>query len=192
MNVFILGTGRCGTASFIEATTFIDNYTAGHESRLRNYGPSKLHYPKNHIEADNRLSWFLGRLDKEYGDDAFYVHLTREKDKVAQSFNKRWNHKYGIINGYAKGVLGLKNKNIDIIYDYIDTVESNIQHFLKNKSNKMHIEIEKVKKEFPIFWKKINAKGELEEAIKTFNSPKNKSKFSLFKKVIQIKQNIYK
>ena len=64
MNVFVLNTGRCGSVTFIEACRHIHHYSAAHESRATYIGEQRLAYAANHIEADNRLCWFLGRLDK--------------------------------------------------------------------------------------------------------------------------------
>ena len=90
MNVFVLCTGRCGSTTFIESCRHIRNFSCAHESRTRLLGNERLAYPPNHIEADNRLSWFLGRLDREYGDDAFYVHLVRNTKDVARSYARRF------------------------------------------------------------------------------------------------------
>ena len=84
LNVFVLCTGRCGSVTFARACRFIDNYTAGHET-AHGYN---LEYPDRHIEVDNRLSWFLGRLDERY-PDAYYVHLLRRREDVVQSFARR-------------------------------------------------------------------------------------------------------
>ncbi len=86
MNVFILNTGRCGSYTFHEACSHIKNFTSGHESRSTILGPNRLDYPENHIESDNRLSWLLGRLDKKYGDNAYYVHLLRNEKDLVYSF----------------------------------------------------------------------------------------------------------
>ena len=67
MNVFILNSGRCGSTTWIRACTHIDNFSAGHETRSHLSGDARLDYPDRHIEADNRLSWLLGRLDRQYG-----------------------------------------------------------------------------------------------------------------------------
>lgn len=75
MNIFVLNTGRCGSTTLIKACRHITNYSEAHESRCAMLGRERLNYPPNHIEADKRLVWLLGRLDKEYGDDALYVHL---------------------------------------------------------------------------------------------------------------------
>ena len=65
MNIFVLNTGRCGSTTFIKACQHIRNYTALHESRANRIAEQRLAYPRDHIEADNRLSWFLGRLDRQ-------------------------------------------------------------------------------------------------------------------------------
>src|SRR5262245_39334592 len=102
MNVFILNTGRCGSTTIIKACSYITNYTAAHESRTGLVGPDRLDYPPNHIEADNRLSWFLGRLERTYGNDAFYVHLKRQDAATARSFAQRY--QYGIIKAYRDAI----------------------------------------------------------------------------------------
>lgn len=78
MNVFVLSTGRCGSTTFVKACEHITNFSAAHESRTGLLGAARLDYAGNHIEADNRLSWLLGRLDRTYGNAAFYVHLRRD------------------------------------------------------------------------------------------------------------------
>ena len=105
MNVFILCTGRSGSKSLTLACKHITNYTVGHETMAREIGNRRLEYPTNHIEADNRLSWFLGRLDATYGNKAFYVHLKRTKESTVNSFVNRWDYQGSIIKSYAEGIL---------------------------------------------------------------------------------------
>ena len=62
----------------------LTNYTAAHESRTHLIGPARFDFGTNHIEIDNRLAWFTGRLEAAWGDRAAYVHLTREAEDVAQ------------------------------------------------------------------------------------------------------------
>ncbi|HIK35539.1 MULTISPECIES: hypothetical protein [unclassified Thermosynechococcus] len=70
MNVFVLWTSRCDSVTFAEACTFIANFNSAQESRTFLLGEAHLAYPDRHIEVDNRLAWFLGRLDQTYGDRA--------------------------------------------------------------------------------------------------------------------------
>jgi hypothetical protein len=127
MNIFILNSGRCGSSTFIKACQHITNYTSAHESLLTEVGEKRLNYPENHIEADNRLSWLLGRLDEKFGDDAYYVYLSRNKTDVVNSFCKRLN--FGILKAYEQGVL-MHEKHMlpadEIASDYIETIDSNI------------------------------------------------------------------
>lgn len=171
MNVFVLNTGRCGSVTFIEACKYIKNYSSAHESRTAMLGEQRLNYPQNHIEADNRLSWLLGRLDRIYGDDAFYVHLKRNALDTARSFTNRY--QYGIIKAYrGRGILmGLQEEidPISVCLDYCDTVTSNIELFLRDKSKKMEINLENVDRDFGDFWERINAEGDKEAALFEFS-----------------------
>lgn len=176
MNVFVLNTGRCGSSTFIEACGHIENFTAGHESRLPLTGAPRLAYPTQHIEADNRLSWLLGRLESAYGDKAFYVHLSRDRDATARSFAKRG--AFGIMQAYRQGLLlgGEDDPSmLDVAYDYIDTVEANIELFLRNKPLKMAFGLETAKRDFAEFWRRIEARGKLEQALAEWDTVYNGS-----------------
>jgi hypothetical protein len=174
MNVFILNTGRCGSTTFIKACEHISNFSAGHESRLKIPGEERLSYPANHIEADNRLSWFLGRLDQAYGDDAFYVHLTRDKAATINSFAKRGH--MGIIKAWREGVYldAFMNDRV-LTEDYIDTVNANIKLFMQNKKHRMQFNLEQAKQHFAEFWRLIGAKGNLEQALQEWDIRHNES-----------------
>jgi len=168
MNVFVLCTGRCGSHTFIEACKHITNYSAAHESRTGLLGPERLNYPPNHIEADNRLSWFLGRLERAYGDHAIYIHLRRNELDTAASYARRWKYKFCIMGPYSSVILlrsSPKNAPIDVCLDYCDTVNSNIEAFLKNKSKKMAFSLENAKDDFRRFWEFIGAEGDLSAAL---------------------------
>jgi hypothetical protein len=177
MNVFILNTGRCGSTTFIEACRHITNYTAGHETRVQLIGTDRLAYPPNHIEADNRLSWMLGRLDAAYGDNAWYVHLTRNRAQVAASFARRTD--FGIMKAYREGILlheGQGQASAEsLAQDYIDTVETNIALFLKNKPHTMNCLLEQAREDFKRFWSWIGAHGNLDAALAQWDVRHNAS-----------------
>ena len=195
MNIFVLNTGRCGSTTFIEACKHIRNYSCAHESRVSMLGQKRLDYPENHIEADNRLSWLLGRLDKKYGDSAFYVHLKRSETDTARSFTKRYSG--GIIKAYRAGILvGLSEQSdpMSVSLDYCDTINSNIDHFLKDKSRKITINLENIEKGFIEFWKMIDAQGEIGTSLAEFKTkynatnsptqPQKRKRKSLLSKII--------
>jgi hypothetical protein len=172
MNVFVLNTGRCGSTSFIMACSHIKNFTCAHESRTALLGEDRFDYPENHIEADNRLSWLLGRLDKTYGDNAFYIHLKRNEEDTARSYVRRFSS--GIMKAYRRGgiLMGLlgESDQMAVALDYCHTVNSNIELFLKDKTRKMEINLENINHDFIAFWNFIGAEGELDAALAEFNN----------------------
>jgi len=176
MNVFILNTGRCGSSTFIRACQHITNYTAGHETRAGLAGEQRLLYPPDHIEADNRLSWFLGRLDEEYANDAFYVHLTRDVSDTVKSFSRR--EEFGIMKAYRDGILlNVKQSYTaaELALDYIHTVDANIRSFLKDKTETMDFCLATAKDDFVTFWNAVAAEGDLEKAINEWDVCYNSS-----------------
>ena len=176
MNVFILNTGRCGSTTFTKACQHINNYSSAHESQSQLLGEKRIRYPENHIEVDNRLSWFLGKLDKIYGDEAFYVHLNRNRQQTIESFARREN--FGIMKAYKEGILlgGEESQSAeDIAADYIETIETNIQCFLKDKQNKMQFSLENATQDFQVFWERIGASGDLNTALKEWTKTYNAS-----------------
>jgi len=178
MNVFVLNTGRCGSTTFIQACKHITNYSCAHESRCAMLREERLDYPENHIEADNRLSWLLGRLDRKYGDDAFYVHLKRNERDTARSFTKRYSS--GIIKAYrGDGILAGLPETVDslsVSLDYCDTANSNISLFLKDKTKRTVINLENINQGFAEFWDLIKAEGDLSAALAEFNMNYNATK----------------
>ena len=181
MNVFVLCTGRSGSTTFIKACGHMTNYSSAHESLSDKLGESRFQFPKQHIEADNRLSWQLGELDRFFGKDAFYVHLKRDKEATATSFMNRFLLPKSMIYAYANGVkksppeaLSHEEK-YQICLDYVNTVEYNIELFLKDKPHQMALQIEDIKNEFSSFWNQIKAVGNLELALKEFDIRHNKS-----------------
>lgn len=152
------------------------NFTCAHESRIDRLGEDRLRYPDHHIEVDNRLAWFLGRLEETYHDDACYVHLKRNENDTAASFAKRYNA--GIIRAYSEDILLHLPEGHDpyaVCLDYCHTVNSNIQTFLNNKEKKMVVHLENAKADFRIFWEAMGAEGNLEEALREWDVRHNKS-----------------
>jgi hypothetical protein len=168
-NVFVLCTGRCGSTTFAKAAAHATNFTAAHEARTHLTGPARFAYPFNHVEVDNRLAWNLGRLDQAYGDDAHYVHLLRDPAQVAQSFVSRQN--YGLIKAYRETILlnlvlrAPKTNKALIAADMIDTITSNITHFLRDKTKVMTVHLDSIDSDFPAFWHWIGATGDLTAAM---------------------------
>ena len=179
MNVFVLSTGRTGTMSLERACGHLSNYTVAHESRCNKLGADRLNFPDNHIEIDNRLSWFLGRLDATYGDNAIYIHMIRNSEEVAKSYGKRWNRETSIIRAYAYGILKRQEQHIgnthDICLDYVETVNENIVQFLKDKSKSMTFRLDNAEEDLKTFWELIDGKGDYSAAQQAFADAANTS-----------------
>jgi hypothetical protein len=164
MNAFVLTTGRSGSTTFIQACRHIHNYSSGHETRIRLAGPDRLAYPDRHIEADNRLSWLLGRLERAYGDRARYVHLRRDPQATAASFARRSG--FGIMKAYREGILARPRQGeLALARDYIETVEANIEAFLAGKTHVLRFRLEQAVEDFERFWTWIGAQGDLPAAL---------------------------
>ena len=176
MNVFVLCTGRCGSVTFAKACSHIANYSSAHESRVKQTGAQRVAYAANHIEIDNRLSWFLGRLEERYGDDAHYIHLTRDAEATALSFNRRWHMRGSIMRAYAEQICMTSTMDpLAMCRDYVDAVNSNIRAFLKGKSHVMNFEMEHASAQFPELWEWTRATGNLEAAMAEWNIAYNHS-----------------
>lgn len=176
MNVFVLCTGRCGSVTFAKACSHISNYSSAHESRVKQPGTRRVAYPTNHIEVDNRLSWFLGRLEESYGDGAHYIHLTRDAEATALSFNRRWHMRGSIMRAYAEQIcMTSPSDPLAMCRDYVDTVNSNIRAFLKAKPNVMSFAMESATAQFPQFWEWIHAQGDLKAALTEWDTAYNRT-----------------
>ena len=126
------------------ACKFITNYSSGHETRAGAIGDERLSFIDRHIEIDNRLAWYLGRLHTKYGKDAYYVHLQRNLEDVAKSYAKR--KKFGLMNMFNNGLLMGHDRSqladLDLAREICITIDSNIRHFLVDKPNQMEMHLE--------------------------------------------------
>lgn len=174
MRVFVLNTGRCGSNTFAEACKHITNYSSGHESLgARHYGPDRFDYPDQHIEVDNRLSWFLGTMDRLFGSgDVLWVHLLRDPEATARSFYDRWTYRsrLGIIEAFGHAIImstasWSKRQRMAICRFYVETVTANIELFLQGRPNKMQFRLESAKTDFARFWEAIGAEGDLDSGL---------------------------
>lgn len=176
MNVFVLSTGRCGSTTFARACEHIENYSAAHESRI-SCVKNRVEYPDDHIEIDNHLAWFLGRLDGKYGDDAFYVHLKRDLGETARSRMEREEGKIdpGLMWAYGKRLIWENERAslLEVSEHYCKTVNENIRLFLKDKSMVMEFSLESAKSDFQRFWNLIGANGNFEKAVREWNQMYN-------------------
>jgi hypothetical protein len=188
MNVFVLSTGRCGSKTFAKACQHMKNYTAAHESNSRwlHKGVKEpyrhLKFPENHVEVDNRLSWFLGTLEKNYGKEAFYVHLLRRPEEVARSLMVRgeesilFSFTFGILQYFSEARNLSNEQRYEIGFQYWDTVNNNIELFLRDKPHQITMWLHDINDPFRQFWRSIGAEGDLEAAIAEWEIHHNATK----------------
>jgi hypothetical protein len=181
MRVFVLCTGRCGSKTFVQACRHIHNFTAGHETRAGLFGAARLEYPDGHIEADNRLSWFLGPLDRRFGGEAFYVHLRRDSEQVARSFLRRFGQsRVSIIDAFAHAIVMQEHEwpaadRLDLCRAYVETINENIALFLRDKPRKIEVQVERAAEDFARFWDAIGARGDRAAALAEWTIRHNRS-----------------
>jgi len=183
-NIFILSAGRCGSMTFIRACKHITNYSSEHESGrlLESHKKYNLIYPEYHIESDNRLTWFLGSIHKLYGIDAFYIKLTRDKDKIINSYLKRKSLNQGIIPAFAINIFQQNKWKVSkdgykwAVEHYVNTVYDNIDYFLKDKHYKMELDIDNPINNYKLFWNEIHADGDMQLALNEFSKSYNSTK----------------
>lgn len=170
MRVFVLCTGRCGSVTFAKACAHLTNFSAGHESRWDSSYADRFSYPDNHVEVDNRLSWYLGALDRHFGQGASYVHLFRDPEDTAQSYAARWEQQRSIVRAYGLGIARRhKFSPLDAAREMVSTVTDNIAAFLKDKPHRIDVRLSHVKGDFTEFLAWIGARGDLEAAIQTWD-----------------------
>lgn len=202
MNVFVLCTGRCGSMTFARACDHIENFSSGHETRRGEIVRRIGDYPNNHIEVDNSLSWLLGRIEEVYGDDAFYVHLKRNREDTVKSFARRPGR---VPKAYGR-LLGVSAEDVDvedIHRHYYETVNTNIEAFLRDKTHYMEFCLETAENNFRMFWEHIGATGDIESALgewgrkynasdsdEAYSSSTEKSSFSFIPRAFRKMQRI--
>ena len=175
MNVFVLCTGRTASVTFTSACRRITNFTTSHEQNSRKLFGERMLYPDTHIEIDNRLTWHLGELAQSWGDRARYVHLVRDAEAVAASFDSRWGQRGSMVQAYKDAILRLPREAPDIAYarDMIATQDANIREFLSHREHVMTFRVEHWKQDWPAFWEWIGAEGDYKGARRRFRGQRN-------------------
>lgn len=187
MNVFVLGTGRCGSMTFAKACGHMTNFTASHEANRNRLGVHRFVYPPDHIAVDYRLGWMLGRLDAIWGRTAFYVHLRREPAATARSLSRlarlQRNNNAVVEScdlpdwlGYSSApvwahmhVQAQKMLKLEIAaLDMVLSKTSDIAMFLKDKDC-MTVRVETVQDDFAAFWDRIGAQGDRQASLDEWN-----------------------
>lgn len=181
MRVFVLCTGRCGSTTFVQAANHADNFSAGHETQVHHMGYStspRTEYPDNHIEVDNRLVWFLGRLYQRYGETPLYVHLRRDAASTAESFaHPKFFEGEGLMRAYRTGMIRTQQHvrsepmptDEQVARHYVDTVHAQIETFLRERDHTATVHLSEAKNDFAEVWDRISAAGDKQAALAEWN-----------------------
>lgn len=178
-NVFVLGTGRCGSVTFAKSCQHITNWTVGHETRAALYGDDRFKYPPDHIEVDPRLAWFYAELHRLY-PDALYVHLVRDPEATARSIARRWGGAASFARSFGESML-LRGREaspdrLGIARFQVRVVQANVDWFVRWCQNGLTVRLGEHEDWLPRFWKIIRAKGNLDEAMSEWSVRYNASK----------------
>jgi hypothetical protein len=116
------------------------------------------------VRSGNRLCRILIELEREYGNDTYFVHLSHDRQASVESFVKRKD--YGIMQPYREAILmgGQQQSATQVANDYLDTVTGNIALFLKDRDNTMTFKLENAGNDLIDFWHWIGVQGELDKA----------------------------
>jgi len=165
MRVFVLSCGRSGSMTLARVFGHAENYTAGHESEAGSFYP--LAYPDWHVESDNRLSWMLGSLAEKF-PEARYIHLIREQEQCARSFEARADYPGASIRGFGAGILGrgeaFQAERYQAALRMWEVVNANIREFLWARPHETAL-LEDLPERVPALWAFAGAEGALAAAI---------------------------
>ena len=122
MNIFIISPGRTATTHLARVFEGVSGFTSLHESRVEYLGlEERVSYPRNHIEADNRLIWYLRFLERKYADRSCLVIVKRDRGKIVDSYAKRW-YKTNILRAWTQGIhmLDIGVHSTSAVESYVD------------------------------------------------------------------------
>lgn len=178
-NIFVLSTGRTATTAFATASSFIPGYTAAHESRSTKPFAERLDYAPNHIEADNRLIFFLAHIEEKFGDDAYYVQLVRSPSEVSKSYSDRWHLSVSIVRAWTHGmrmIPRIKESEIEgCCRDFVDWANSTLEIFLAKQKNVFRFDVSNAEAEYLRFLTWIGVGDPPPEAVAQWKKRHNKN-----------------
>lgn len=172
-NVFVLGTGRCGSVTFSKACQHLTNFTTSHESPF----PPRFRWEYGQIEVSPRLTWVLPQLRQAYAhdDSVFFVHLVRQRELVCQSWIRRGMQRgAGFFGNLAWGQRHMPPPEIVAATCY-DTMTGLINEFLEHfPDNSMTIRLEEAAGMWDTFCDAIDAQGDREAGRREFATVYNR------------------
>ena len=147
MRVFFISPGRTATTTLAKSFGQIKSLTSGHESNVKNRLGDRVIYPDNHVEADNRLLFFMPQLTERYGETELLVIIERNRAEIANSYRKRW-WKFNLPKIFAQGILmrDVKENDDKLVDDMVDWAYEQIHYFSKDWKNVITIKFDEIPK----------------------------------------------
>jgi hypothetical protein len=172
LNVFVTGTGRCGSVSFWRACQHITNYTAFHESPC-----GLLSYPDLHIEVNPQLRYVIEIVARRH-PDAKWVHLVRDREQTAASLARldggNWLRSFCPFMNTVMPC-GDPIERARRVYDIITAqIDASLAASVPAE-NRMEVHLSSIGEDWPKFWQWIGAAGDLESSLKSWETPYNTS-----------------
>lgn len=175
--VFVISTGRTATTAFAAASSFLPGFTAKHESRVSQPFSTRLDFAPNHIEADNRLIFYLAQIEEKFGDDAYYVFLKRDPAAIVKSYARRWHLTVSIVRAWTHGIRmipRIEEADIeDCCQDFVSYADSTLSLFLARQRHVMMFDTADAANEFIRFSKWIGVGTPPPAAIEQWNKRHN-------------------
>jgi len=170
MKAFVFGTGRCGSVAVASAFKFASNYSVSHEA----YRPS-LAFEDWHIAVNPQFRLVMPQLVAKH-PRAWYVWLTRDVDKVIQSYMRldqgRWLDIWWSFNWTIRPTDNHLAASIAV-----DRLVQDCERAYRccPEETRTVWDIDAIKQDFATLWKVIGAQGDLDAALASFDTPINTS-----------------
>lgn len=181
-NVFILSPGRTATTSLAMVFKRLEGYTSGHETQSQLLGDSRVRFPENHIECDNRLCWFLERLTRFYGSSGILVIVHRDEDKIAKSYNQRW-YKINIMRAYSQGILQrpLTDNNLSVCADYVSHMYEKLNFWETQWNHVVHLDLAAPELGLSQLLGLLSRESDMEDLLRALNETRSNENLSGFR-----------
>lgn len=177
MRVFIYSPGRCGTTVFNRACNHITNYQ--NVRRVdRTVSGDKIGrvsgWPDNAVIHDLHLIWSMPEIIEAYPDSK-HVLLLRDREACAKSLAQR-HYTNGILHLWhcedENKIPSTRLKAAQWYYDFVCTqYHQSVAAGGLNGNQITTLYLEKLQEfHFEFFWSWIDAEGDLEKALETFDT----------------------
>jgi hypothetical protein len=148
---------------------------------------ARLDYPDSHIEADNRLAYFLGSMARRFNAErTVWVHLRREIPDVVNSYLPRRTSSAQILNAFGHGILMSSCEKSEMEWReicelMIRTTRDNIEQFISTQRFVVRMDLEDPLPGLRQVWLNARAEGDFTAATEEWSIRHNKSKIKLGK-----------